>query len=118
MLARFIDQLAYHWVEQHSSAVIRPIIRFPKENQAMKNVILFLSAAVLAACGQSNPTTSETEEFPVANPARLKELREQYRLDCAVIGDALCNRVAEAIRRWFYGDGIAPYTPLKKSPRF
>lgn len=84
----------------------------------MKNVTLFLSAAVLAACGQSNPTTTETVESLVANPERLKELREQCRLDRAVLGDALCNRVAEAMRRRFYGDGTVPYTPLKKSPRF
>lgn len=84
----------------------------------MKNVTLFLSAVVLAACGQSNPTTTETVESLVANPVRLKELREQCRLDRAILGDALCNRVAEAMRERFYGRANPPYTPSKETMKF
>jgi hypothetical protein len=84
----------------------------------MRNVVLFLSAVVLSACGPSNRTTTETVESLVANPERLKELRQQCRLDRAVLGDALCNRVAEANRRQFFGDYKVPYTPSKESMKF
>jgi len=84
----------------------------------MKNVTLFLSTAVLAACGQSNPTTTETVESLVANPERLDELRQQCKLDRAILGDALCNRVAEANRRQYFGDYKTPYTPSKEPMKF
>ena len=84
----------------------------------MKNVTLFLSAAVLAACGQSNPTTTVTVESLVANPERLDELRQQCKLDRAIVGDALCNRVAEANRRQFFGDYKIPYTPSQEPMKF
>ena len=34
------------------------------------------------------------------------------------LGDVLCNRVAEATRKRFYGDGETPYTPPKEPPKF
>lgn len=84
----------------------------------MRNVVLFSFTVVLAACGPSNRTTTETVESLVANPERLKELRQQCKLDRAVLGDALCNRVAEANRRRFFGDNTAPYTPSKETMKF
>jgi hypothetical protein len=30
----------------------------------------------------------------------------------------LCDRVAEATRKRFYGDGTAPYTPSDTPPKF
>ena len=74
-------------------------------------------AMLLAACGQSS-SSNETVESLAANPERLKELRQQCKLDRAKLGDALCNRVAEATRKRFYGDGETPYTPPKESPKF
>ena len=74
-------------------------------------------AMLLAACGQSSNST-DTVESLAANPERLKELRQQCKLDRAKLGDALCNRVAEATRRRFMGDGKVPYTPPKESPKF
>ncbi|MGB3874084.1 MAG: EexN family lipoprotein [Stenotrophomonas sp.] len=74
-------------------------------------------AVLLAACGQS-ANTMETVEFLVANPERLKELRQQCKTDRAKLGDELCNRVAEATRRRFVGDGKVPYTPPKEQPKF
>ena len=56
---------------------------------------------VMTACGESAPT--ETVESLVANPERLKELREQCRADRAKLGDELCNAVAEATRQRFMG---------------
>ncbi|MEG8118469.1 entry exclusion lipoprotein TrbK, partial [Xanthomonas hortorum pv. gardneri] len=53
-----------------------------------------------------------------ADPARLKELRRQCKTDRARLGDVLCNRVAEATRERFYGDGNTPYTPPKEPPKF
>ncbi|MEN1471663.1 entry exclusion lipoprotein TrbK, partial [Pseudomonas aeruginosa] len=49
---------------------------------------------------------------------RLKELRQQCKTDRAKLGEVLCNRVAEATRKRFYGDGQTPYTPPKESPKF
>lgn len=82
----------------------------------MKRIPMFMLAMLLAACGQ--PALTETVESLAANPERLKELRKQCKADRAKLGDALCNRVAEATRKRFYGDGNVPYTPQKESPKF
>ena len=74
-------------------------------------------AAMLAACGQSSKST-ETVESLAANPERLKELRQRCTLARAKLSDALCNRVTEATRRRFVGDGKVPYTPSKEPPKF
>ncbi|WP_261540456.1 EexN family lipoprotein [Burkholderia multivorans] len=82
----------------------------------MKTIMLLLVAAMLTACGKSEPT--ETVETLAANPQRLKELRQQCKTDRAKLGDELCNRVAEATNRRFFGDGKTPYTPPKEQPKF
>lgn len=92
----------------------------------MKKFITFLLVAALTACGQSEtPQKAATPEASVptveelaANPERLKELREQCKTDRSKLGDVLCNRVAEATRKRFYGDGKTPYTPPKEQPKF
>ncbi len=92
----------------------------------MKKIVPFLLASLLTACGQSEtpqkPADSAvdipTVEELAANPERLKELRQQCKIDRTKLGDVLCNRVAEATRMRFYGDGEAPYTPPKESPKF
>ncbi len=92
----------------------------------MKKIFPLLLVAALTACGQSETpqkvTDSETNiptvEELAANPERLKELRQQCKTDRAKLGDVLCNRVAEATRKRFYGDGETPYTPPKESPKF
>lgn len=92
----------------------------------MKKIITFLLATILAACGQSEApqqatstdTNIPTVEELASNPDRLKELRQQCKTDRAKLGDVLCNRVAEATRKRFYGDGETPYTPPKESPKF
>ena len=60
----------------------------------------------------------EMVEELAANPERLKELRQQCKTDRPKLGDVLCNRVAEATRKRFYGDGETPYTPPKEPPKF
>lgn len=82
----------------------------------MNKIMLLLLAAVLTACAKSAPT--ETVEVLAANPERLKELREQCKTDRAKLGDELCNRVAEATNRRFFGDGKTPYNPPKEAPKF
>lgn len=91
----------------------------------MKKIIPFLLAAMLVACGKSEPTATtsttdqtETVESLAANPERLKTLRQQCKTDRAKLGDELCNRVAEATNRRFLGDGKTPYTPPKEPPKF
>lgn len=91
----------------------------------MKKIIPLLLATMLVACGKSEPTATpstpgatETVESLVANPERLKELRQQCKTDRARLGDELCNRVAEATNRRFLGDGKTPYTPPKEQPKF
>lgn len=87
----------------------------------MRNPIPFLLAVALTACGQSEtPKQAEvpTVEELAADPALLKELRQQCKTDRARLGDVLCNRVAEATRKRFYGDGKTPYTPPKDPPKF
>lgn len=91
----------------------------------MKKIIPLLLAAMLVACGKSEPTATtspysptETVDSLAANPERLKELRLQCKTDRAKLGDELCNRVAEATNRRFLGDGKTPYTPPKEPPKF
>ncbi|HBO6759035.1 TPA: entry exclusion lipoprotein TrbK [Pseudomonas aeruginosa] len=92
----------------------------------MKMTIPLLLVATLTACGQSEApqkaTNSEadipTVEELAANPGRLKELRQRCKTDRPKLGDMLCNRVAEATRKRFYGDGETTYTPPKESPKF
>jgi len=82
----------------------------------MKKTWPLLSALILIGCGQ--PQSTETVKSLAANPVRLRELRQQCKLDRAKLGDELCNRVAEATHKRFYGDGKMPYTPPKDSPMF
>ena len=88
----------------------------------MKLLFPFLLVALLAACGPSETPKKEvnvpTVEELAANPERLKELRQQCKTDRAKLGDELCNRVAEATNKRFFGDGKVPYTPPKESPKF
>ena len=92
----------------------------------MKKIIPFLLAAALTACGQSEtPPKANTSEANIptveelaSNPERLKELRQQCKTDRPKLGDVLCNRVAEATRKRFFGDGNTPYTPPENPPKF
>lgn len=87
----------------------------------MQKVMSFLCALALTACGQ--PETPAQSALPTVDelavdPERLKDLRQQCKLDRARLGDELCNRVTEATRKRFYGDGKVPYTPPKDQPKF
>lgn len=92
----------------------------------MIKAVPLLLAVALTACGPPDSPQKATESqanIPTvdelaSNPKRLKELRQQCRTDHAKLGDVLCNRVAEATRKRFYGDGETPYTPPKESPNF
>lgn len=125
VLARFIERVQAI-DSPESPKLLRNHHSDPGGTCAMKKVILFLLAAALTACGQSEaPQKSAdsaanipTVEELAANPERLKELRRQCKTDRPVMGDVLCNRVAEATRKRFYGDGETPYTPSKETPKF
>ncbi len=84
--------------------------------------LLLVLVAGLAGCGPSEapapkPDIPTVEEL-AADPERLKELRAQCKTDRANLGDVLCDRVAEATRKRFYGDGTVPYTPSDTPPKF
>jgi len=86
----------------------------------MKSIIPALLIVVLTACGQSEAPQEAnipTVEELASDPVRLKELRQQCKTDRPNLGDILCNRVAEATRRRFYGDGTTPYTPPENPPK-
>jgi len=91
----------------------------------MKKMIPFLFAAMLVACSKSEQTETspasvptETVDSLAANPERLKKLRQQCKTNRAKLGEELCNRVAEATNRRFFGDGKTPYNPPKEAPKF
>ncbi|KKO72023.1 EexN family lipoprotein [Kerstersia gyiorum] len=87
----------------------------------MKRMTPLLLVAVLTACGPSetpNKADVPTVDELAADPARLKELRQQCKTGRATLGDVLCNRVAEATRKWFYGDGQTPYAPSETPRKF
>lgn len=88
----------------------------------MKQVVLLLLIAGLVGCGPSEtpvpkPDIPTVEEL-AADPARLKALRSLCKTDRTNLGDVLCDRVAEATRKRFYGEGIVPYTPSDTPPKF
>jgi len=68
----------------------------------MTRLLPLLMAAVLTACGQSQPT--ETVDFLVAHPDRLKEIQRLCKEERAKAGEELCRRAAEAANRRFFGD--------------
>ena len=75
----------------------------------MKTLLTIIACTLLlAACSKPKP---DTVESLMANPERLKEVRAQCKADHDKVGDALCNRAAEAMRRRFMGSGT-PYTPV------
>lgn len=78
-------------------------------------------AMLLAACGPSQtakPANVPSVEELASDPVRLRELRRQCKTERPAMGDVLCNRVAEATNRRFFGDGKLPYTPPKEPPKF
>lgn len=74
------------------------------------------AALLLSACGKSQPT--ETVESLANDPDRLKQLREQCKTERAKLGEELCDRVADATQRRFFGSDKVPYNPPKESPKF
>ena len=75
----------------------------------MNKLMLLLLTAALTACGPSQP--SETVDFLLVHPDRLKEIQRLCKEDRAKIGEELCLRAAEAAKRRFYGD-----RPEQKAP--
>ncbi len=88
----------------------------------MKQMTPLLLVAALTACGPSESSKQNsrvpTVEELAADPERLKELRRQCKSEGPTVGDVLCNRVAEATNKRFFGDGKVPYTPSETPPKF
>ncbi len=68
----------------------------------MNKLMLLMLAAALAACSPSQP--SETVDYLVAHPERLKEVQRLCKEDRPKAGEELCRRAAEAANRRFFGD--------------
>ena len=68
----------------------------------MTRFLPLLMVAALTGCGPSQPT--ETVDFLVAHPDRIKEIQRLCKEDRAKVDDELCRRAAEAAKRRFYGD--------------
>ncbi|MEO9334699.1 EexN family lipoprotein [Pseudomonas guguanensis] len=87
----------------------------------MKQMTPLLLVVLVTACGPSETpkqaNVPSVEEL-TADPVHLKELRQQCKTERATLGDTLCNRVAEATRKRFYGDGKTPYTPPETPAKF
>lgn len=87
-----------------------------KPQNLTATLVVAAAALLLSACGKPEPTDSL--ESLMADPERLKLLREQCKTERSRLGDELCDRVAEATNRRFFGDGKVPYNPPKESPKF
>lgn len=68
----------------------------------MNKLMLLMLAAALAACSPSQP--SETVDYLVAHPERLKEVQRLCKEDRPKADEELCRRAAEAANRRFFGD--------------
>jgi hypothetical protein len=68
----------------------------------MNKQMFLMLAAALTACSPSQP--SETVDYLVAHPDRLKEVQRLCKEDRAKVGEELCRRAAEAANRRFFGD--------------
>lgn len=88
----------------------------------MKLIFPVLLGASLTACGPSEPPKQQanvpTVDELAADPDRLKELHRQCKTERPAMGDVLCNRVAEATNKRFFGDGKVPYTPSETPQKF
>lgn len=85
----------------------------------MKQVIPLLLVTLLPGCSPSEAPRQKdvpTVEELANNPDRLMELRQQCETERVELGNVLCNRVAEATRKGFYGAGETPYIPSDESP--
>ncbi len=84
----------------------------------MRSHLLFMAGAfalVLAAC--SKPAPLESAEALADNPARLKELQAECRVDRARVGEAQCTAVADAVRKRFMRPTPSPYANDPLQPR-
>ena len=81
-----------------------------------------LLVAALTACGPSDPPKQQanvpTVDELAADPELLNELRRQCKTERPTLGAVLCNRVAQATNKRFFGDGKVPYTPPEAPPKF
>lgn len=68
----------------------------------IKVATVLMMAVVSAGCSPSPP--SETVDYLVAHPERLKEVQRLCKDDRAKAGEELCRRAAEAANRRFFGD--------------
>ncbi|MDA8520510.1 EexN family lipoprotein [Acidovorax sp. NCPPB 4044] len=68
----------------------------------MNKLMLLMLAAALAACSPSQ--SSETVDYLVAHPERLKEVQRLCKEDRPKAGEELCRRAAEAANRRFFGE--------------
>ncbi|KRE89456.1 hypothetical protein ASG87_03740 [Frateuria sp. Soil773] len=82
----------------------------------MKQMTMLIGLALLSGCSPSQ--SSDSVDFLVAHPDRLREVERQCDSDHAKMGAAECNAASEARHRLFMGNGKPVYTPSKEPPKF
>ena len=81
----------------------------------MNRIILMMLAALLAACGKSEPT--DPVESLLADTQRLHKVERQCAENDAKVSKEECSAANQARRRLFMGSG-PQYTPPKTVPKF
>ena len=61
---------------------------------------------------------SVSERKPTPFALSLSKTWEKCKTERAKLGEELCDRVADATQRRFFGSGKVPYNPPKESPKF
>lgn len=79
-------------------------------------VVTVVAVLVLAGC--TPPAPADGIDALVADPVRLKAVRQQCQADRAKVGEAACQAAAEAFRRRFFAGTAVPdeYRTLAELP--
>ena len=72
-----------------------------KRQNLTATLVVASAALMLSACDKPQPT--DTLQSLMADPARLRSLREQCKTERSKLGDQLCDQVAEATTEIFWG---------------
>ncbi len=85
--------------------------------QPLFAVVMVVAVLVLAGC--KPPASADGIDVLVADPVRLKAVRQQCQTDRAKVEEAVCQAAAEAFRRRFFAGTADPdeYKTLADLPQ-